>query len=109
MTQPNMEAVGNNIIFQFVDEVTSTRFKNTSASGLIISSEDGNQTASPRWAEVLAIGPNVKEVRNGDFILIEPGKWTFGFTLGDDRVADRFWKTDEDRVIAISDAPGNTY
>jgi len=104
-----VQAVENNIIFQFVDETTTTRFKNTSESGFLISSEDGNQTAAARWGEVVAVGPNVKEVKPNDFILIEPGKWTMAFTFDGNPTGERFWKTDEDRVIATSDSSSHAY
>lgn len=97
--------IKNNIIFQFVEDVTSTRFVNSSKAGLIISSQDGNQSAIPRWGKVTQVGPNVKDVKEGDYILIEAGKWTTGFYV--DKV--RYWKTDEDVVLAQSDTPTSTY
>ena len=111
MTQtPQIEALESNIIFQFAEQVTQTRFINTSESGILITSGDGNQTVYPRWGKVLHVGPEVREVKPGDFILIEPGKWTFGFYVGENfGEEDRYWKTDEDKVICISDEPGHTY
>ena len=100
-----IKSIESNIIFQFVEDVTSTRFKNSSASGFIITSDDGNQTSQPRWAKTIDVGPNVTEIKPGDFILIEAGKWTPGFELN----GERFWKTDDQRVIATSDQPGHTY
>jgi hypothetical protein len=100
-----IEAIQSNIIFKFTEDVTQTRFVNKAASGILVTSGDGNQTLMPRWGEALFVGPDVTEVNVGDFILIEPGKWTFGFYIGD----ARYWKTDEDKIIGVSDEPGETY
>lgn len=104
MTQ-KIEAVLNNIIFKFVEDVTQTRFVNNSESGIIINSGDGNQMTQPRWAEALFVGPTATDVKVGDFILVESGKWTSSFRIGD----DRYWKTDESMVIGVSDKAGFTY
>jgi hypothetical protein len=103
--QHHIEAVGNAIIFKFVEDVTSTRFINSSESGFIINSIDGNQMMYPRWGEVLHVGSLVTEVKKGEFILIDPGKWTAGFHMD----TDRYWKTDDTHVIGVADTPGNTY
>ena len=100
-----IEAIEANVIFQFVEDVTQTRFVNSSESGIIINSGDGNQTLMPRWGKVLHVGPDVLEVIPGDYILIEPGKWTFSFRVGE----ERYWKTDETMIIGVSDEPGYTY
>ena len=100
-----IEAIQNNIIFQFVEDVTQTRFVNTAASGILIASDDGNQTVYPRWGKALHVGPDVREVKPGDYILIERGAWTFGFKVED----IRYWKTDESKVIGVADEAGTTY
>ena len=100
-----IQAIQNNIIFQFTENVTQTRFVNNSASGIIISQDDGNQTLYPRWGKALYVGPDVREIKPGDFILMEQGKWTLGFLIDD----VRYWKTDEDKVICTADEPGTTY
>jgi hypothetical protein len=104
-TETKIEAILNNIIFQFVEDVTQTRFVNSTESGIIINSGDGNQMLWPRWCKALHVGPDVTEVKEGEFILVEPGKWTTAFRI--DNV--RYWKTDESRVIGVSDVPGHTY
>jgi hypothetical protein len=101
----NISAIENNVIFQFVEDVTQTRFINSSASGFIINSGDGNQTLWPRWAKAVSIGPDVMEIEVDDFILVEAGKWTTSFRVDD----QRYWKTDDSKVIGTSDEPGNTY
>ena len=41
----------------------------------------------------------------GDHVLIEAGKWTTGFYV--DGV--RYWKTDDEVVLALGDEPTTTY
>lgn len=101
----NIEAVGNNVIFQFVEHSLYGRFVNEAASGLLISSEDTSQTTYPRWAKVTHVGPEARDVKAGDYALIEAGKWTTGFKVGD----QRYWKTDDTVIILVSDTPGTTY
>lgn len=101
----SINAILNNIIFIFVEDVTQTRFVNSAASGFVITSGDGNQMMTPRWGRVTAVGPDCQEVEVDDYILVDQGKWTTSFRVND----QRYWKTDEDNVIGVSDEPGNTY
>lgn len=94
-----------NIIFQFNEDTISNRFINKTSSGIIISAADQNQSGVARWAKVTHIGPEVDEVQVGDYILLEPGRWTSGFYVDD----QRYWKTDIDQVLAVSDTPDSTY
>lgn len=100
-----METVDNNVIFQFVEKALMGRFVNEHHGGILISSEDTYQTNLPRWAKATHVGSRCTTVQPGDYILIEPGKWTTGFTVD----GERYWKTDEEMVILASDEPGTTF
>jgi co-chaperonin GroES (HSP10) len=95
----------NGIFFTFNEDSTNGRFINSTYSGIIISSQSNDQANIPRWGQVTAIGPDVKEVAVGEYILIDAGKWTQQIVVGN----DRFWKTDEDNVLATSSSPSATY
>jgi co-chaperonin GroES (HSP10) len=46
-------------------------------NGIIIGADDGKRTGiRPRWARVWAVGPEQTEVKVGEWILIEHGRWT---------------------------------
>lgn len=46
-------------------------------SGIIIPSDNGKvQGIHPRWGRVFAVGPKQTEVKVGEWILIEHGRWT---------------------------------
>lgn len=48
-------------------------------SGIIIPSDNGKvQGIHPRWAQVWAVGPEQTDVRVGEWILLEHGRWTRG-------------------------------
>jgi co-chaperonin GroES (HSP10) len=67
-----------------------------SKGGIVLPSDDGKSTGiHPRWAKVYAIGPNQLDVKVGEWILLEHGRWSRGINYrtseGDDiviRLAD---------------------
>ena len=55
------------------------------ASGIIIQSDDGKaHGVKPRWCRVWAVGPDQQEVKVGEWILVEHGRWTRGVTVQED-------------------------
>jgi co-chaperonin GroES (HSP10) len=62
------------------------------ASGIVIQSDDGKaHGVKPRWCKVWAIGPDQHDVRVGEWILVEHGRWTRGVTVkeGDKEIVIR--------------------
>lgn len=95
-----LEPLGDSILFTFKEEVVGGQFVSESAGGLTIyrNYNDGLQT--PRWATVIAIGPDVKQdVAVGTTILIEPLKWTESFEHDDVQI----WKTTFEWVMAVEE------
>jgi len=63
----NVLAVGMN----FDEQVT--------AGGIILKSDDGKSSGvKPRWCQVWAIGPKQQDVKVGEWIYVEHGRWTRG-------------------------------
>jgi co-chaperonin GroES (HSP10) len=55
------------------------------ASGIIIGSDNGkSEGIKPRWAKVYAVGKDQSDIKVGDWLLIEHGRWTRGITIKDD-------------------------
>lgn len=55
------------------------------SSGIILRSDDGkSEGVKPRWGRVWAIGPEQKDVKVGEWILVEHGRWTRGITVEDE-------------------------
>lgn len=47
------------------------------AGGILLHSDDGKRSGiHPRWAKVFAIGPENTEVKVGEWILLEHGRWS---------------------------------
>lgn len=54
----------------------------TTSGGIIIPGDDGElRGIHPRWAEVIAIGPEQTDVVIGQWVLVAHGRWSRGFTL----------------------------
>lgn len=70
--------------------ITDMNFEGrTLASGIYIPSDDGkSEGVRHRWGRVWAIGPEQKDVKVGDWILLEHGRWTRGVTVVDEDGTD---------------------
>jgi len=101
----NVQPFENNVFFQFVDDTTNSKFANSTTAGILIAHSSNAQANIPRWGKVTHIGPNVKDISVGEYILIEPGMWTQAFKIKD----ERFWKTDDEKAIVVSDKPYKSY
>jgi co-chaperonin GroES (HSP10) len=66
--------------------VTDMSFEEqTTASGIIIQSDDGKSHGEkPRWCRVWAIGPEQTDVKVGEWIYVDHGRWTRGIKVEDD-------------------------
>ena len=80
------------------------RGERKSAGGIIIPDDDGKSSGvRARWAQVYAIGPEQKDVKVGEWILIQHGRWTRGADLKlEGREKFRFWKADPEGIFGIS-------
>lgn len=53
--------------------------------GIIIPDDDGKERGiRPRWAEVYAVGEDVRDIVPGQWILISHGRWSRGVDLGNE-------------------------
>lgn len=74
------------------------------ASGIIIRSDDGkSHGVKPRWGKVYTVGPDQKEVRPGQWILVEHGRWTRKVKIHDGESEKAIQKVDVDAILAVSD------
>jgi co-chaperonin GroES (HSP10) len=66
--------------------VTDMSFEEqTTASGIIIQSDDGkSHGVKPRWCRVWAVGPEQTDVKVGEWIYVDHGRWTRGIKVEDD-------------------------
>ena len=99
-----LTAIGNRVL------VTDMDFgEQKTASGLIISSDDGKTRGIyPRWGKVYAKGPDNDDPYNvGDWILVEHGRWTRGWKLKDGTTVRMI---DNEAILAMSkDKPNEVF
>jgi co-chaperonin GroES (HSP10) len=54
-------------------------------SGIIINSDDGKTSGiKPRWGRVWAVGPEQKDIKVGEWVCVEHGRWTRTIELEQD-------------------------
>jgi co-chaperonin GroES (HSP10) len=60
--------------------ITDMNFdEQVTAGGIIVGSDNGKtEGIKPRWGKVYEIGPDQTDVKVGDWILVEHGRWTRG-------------------------------
>jgi co-chaperonin GroES (HSP10) len=98
-----MRVIGDDIIFQFVDDVINgTVRQTTTKSGIILAGSQMSEQQQARWGIVVGKGEKVPDdIVIGEYILIEPLMWTPGFTFDTDK---KYWKTVESKVLATAES-----
>jgi co-chaperonin GroES (HSP10) len=88
--------------------VTDMNFdEQVTATGIVILSDDGKDAGiKPRWGRVYAIGHEQKDVKVGEWILIEHGRWTRAITVIDEDGSERkIFRVDTDCILMSADEP----
>ena len=84
-----------------------------SAGGIVLPSDDGkSEGVRHRWARVWAIGPQQQDVKVGEWILLEHGRWTRGITVAlEDGTEIVIRRDDINAILMVTDEnPGdNTF
>lgn len=77
-----------------------------SSGGIILPNDDMKSSGiRPRWAKVYAVGPEQREIKVGDFILISHGRWTRGIKIEDQDGERTIRKVDPNDILLVSDEP----
>ena len=81
-----------------------------SRGGLIMLDDDmKSQGIRPRWAQVYAVGPDVRDVQVGQYIMIAHGRWSRGIAIEDTDGEKTIRKVDPNDILLVSDEPVNDY
>lgn len=90
-----LRAIRNNIL------VTNMNFhERKTASGIVLLGDDQKMSGvRPRWAKVIAVGPEQNDIQVGQYVLIEHGRWTRGVDFEGEVVR----RVDNDDILLISD------
>lgn len=86
--------------------VTEMNFEfRVTTSGIILPSDDGkNSGIRPRWGKVYAVGPKQTDVKVGQWILVDHGRWTRGIDIIDESGERKtIRKVDLKDILAVSD------
>ena len=92
--------------------ITDMSFEETKlASGIIVRSDDGkSEGIKPRWGKVWAVGPKQEDVKVGEWILVEHGRWTRGVTVRDETGAEFvIRRVDTNNILASADEKPNDF
>ena len=82
------------------------------SSGIIIQSDDGKaHGVKPRWARVYKVGENCElDVRPGQWVLIEHGRWTRKIKIDDGESIKEVQKVEVASVMMVTDEkPSDVY
>lgn len=77
-----------------------------SAGGIVLPSDDGkSEGVRHRWGEVYAVGPEQTDVKPGDWILLEHGRWSRGFSYENPETGETMTirRGDPNGILMVSD------
>jgi co-chaperonin GroES (HSP10) len=82
-----------------------------SAGGIVIQSDNGKaHGVKPRWAQVYKVGEDCDvDVKVGQWILIEHGRWTRKITIDDGEGEKEFQKVEVKSIMAVADQRPNDF
>jgi len=73
------------------------------ASGIYFLSDDGKSAGiHPRWARVWAIGPDQQDVKVGEWVCVEHGRWTRGINYQTDTGEEIVIRMVDNKAIMMS-------
>lgn len=81
------------------------------SGGIIIQSDDAKAHGiKPRWAKVYKVGSAVQEdIKVGQWILIEHGRWTRKIKIDDGEGVKEFQKVEVKSILAVTDEKPNDF
>jgi len=94
-----IKALQNNVLVS--DMVFDERI---STGGIVLLNDNGKGNGiRPRWGRVYATGPDQKDVKVGDWVLVAHGRWTRGLDLEDETGKLTIRKIDPKDILLVSD------
>ena len=82
----------------------------TTKSGIVIQSDDGKaHGVKPRWAQIYKVGERCEvDVKPGQWILIEHGRWTRKIKIDDGESIKEVQKVEIASILAVTDERPDT-
>lgn len=76
------------------------------SSGVLLINDDGHTSGiRPRWAQVYAVGHDQTDVKTGEWVFVEHGRWTRGIEVEVQGEAMTLRRVDPKNIIFVSDEP----
>jgi co-chaperonin GroES (HSP10) len=73
------------------------------SSGIVLLGDDGKTDGiRPRWARVYAVGPEQQDVRVGQWVLVEHGRWSRGLKIVQNGEEIVIRRADPEAIIFVS-------
>ena len=73
-------------------------------SGLILMNDNGTTLGiRPRWGRVYAVGPKQTDVKVGQWICVDHGRWTRGLDIEDESGKTTIRRIDPKDILLVSD------
>jgi co-chaperonin GroES (HSP10) len=85
--------------------VTDMDFGNRKlSSGIVLLNDDGkSEGIRPRWAKVYKVGPKQVDVKEGQWVFVEHGRWTRGLKVEIDGEQFIVRRVDASSIIGVQD------
>jgi len=75
------------------------------ASGIVLTNDDGKEHGiRARWAQIYAIGDDIDYVKEGQWVLLQHGRWSRGIEHTD---GNTIYSADAEALLAVSDEKPN--
>lgn len=73
--------------------------------GIVLRDDNGkDEGIRPRWAKVWMVADDITDIKPGQWILCEHGRWTMRITIKDDEGKDfQFVKIDPNGILCVQD------
>jgi co-chaperonin GroES (HSP10) len=81
----------------------------TTKGGIVLRDDNGKlEGVRPRWGKVWQVAEDIKDVKPGDWILCEHGRWTMSIEIKqEDGEKFKFQKIDPNGILMIADEKPN--
>jgi co-chaperonin GroES (HSP10) len=80
------------------------------SGGIVVQSDNAKAHGiKPRWAKVYCIGPDQTDVKVGDWILVEHGRWTRAMHINDGERELKAHRVDVNAIMAVSNEKPNDF
>ena len=74
------------------------------ASGIILLKDDGKSSGiRPRWGKVYSVGPKQTQVKAGQWVCVEHGRWTRGVEIEDETGKYTLRRIDSNAIMLVTD------